>query len=84
MFFKPIYNCIQESFLFQANVHNDPYCIWAHPVVLTLLSRQLPALKEFPSDIAHWDGEAYNPHHVMCQFGLVQTFKHSGDVFSGG
>ena len=79
---EPIYNRIRESFIFQGNMHNDPYCIWAHPVVLTLLGGQLPAFKELPNIAAYWDGESYNPHPVMCQFGLVQHVPLSTPAMS--
>ena len=79
---EPIYNRIRESFIFQVNTHNDPYCVWAHPVVLTLLGGQLPAFKEFPDRAACWSSESYHPQRVMCQLGLVQHVPLSPPAMS--
>lgn len=72
LYFEPVYERLHVSFLFTPRPREMQFAIWVHPVVLSLFSRSLPALKESAGGGLLWDREAYNPQRVLSQFGMAQ------------
>ena len=72
LYFEPVYERFHVLFLFVPRPREIQFAVWAHPVVLSLLSGSLPALKETVGGGSLWDREAYNPQRVLFQFGMVQ------------